>query len=106
MGSNLGLNIADKKSPDGEPFHVSLYDLNPEQVNGVLAANSSYSNLHGFGGKDKLKDFVASLKRPRKAIMLVPAGKPTDAVIEELAKLFQKPLGRVGLAFLPVGRRS
>ena len=29
-------------------------------------------------------------KRPRKAIMLVPAGKATDAVIEELAELFEK----------------
>mmetsp|Transcript_47209 Transcript_47209/g.110387 ORF Transcript_47209/g.110387 Transcript_47209/m.110387 type:complete len:663 (-) Transcript_47209:71-2059(-) len=89
MGSNLGLNIADK-THGGKPFEVSLYDLSNEQVQSVLSANSSYKNLHGFGGKEKLKDFVASLKRPRKAIMLVPAGKATDAVIEDLAALFQK----------------
>jgi len=89
MGSNLGLNIADK-SYNGQPFHVSLYDLNAEQVQSVLATNSSYSNLHGFGGQEKLKDFVGSLKAPRKAIILVPAGKATDAVIEDLAGLFEK----------------
>ncbi|CAE7519203.1 GND, partial [Symbiodinium pilosum] len=102
MGSNLGLNIADK-SHEGKRFEVSLYDLSVEQVQSVLSANSAYQNLHGFGGKDKLKDFVASLKRPRKvpchmelcaliqhqAIILVPAGAATDAVIEDLAALFQ-----------------
>mmetsp|Transcript_96842 Transcript_96842/g.172330 ORF Transcript_96842/g.172330 Transcript_96842/m.172330 type:complete len:656 (-) Transcript_96842:88-2055(-) len=89
MGSNLGLNIADK-SHNGVKFQVSLYDVSDDQVKGVLAANASYDNLHGFGGKDKLKDFVASLKRPRKAIILVPAGKITDDVIQDLAKLCQK----------------
>mmetsp|Transcript_84318 Transcript_84318/g.202134 ORF Transcript_84318/g.202134 Transcript_84318/m.202134 type:complete len:497 (+) Transcript_84318:1-1491(+) len=89
MGSNLGLNIADKFH-DGQPFQVSLYDLSQEQVQSVLAANAAYKNLHGFGGKHKLKDFVASLKRPRKAIILVPAGAATDAVIEDLAALFRK----------------
>ncbi|CAE7775779.1 lcfA [Symbiodinium sp. CCMP2456] len=89
MGSNLGLNIADKFH-DGQPFQVSLYDLSQEQVQSVLAANAAYKNLHGFGGKHKLKDFVASLKPPRKAIILVPAGAATDAVIEDLAALFRK----------------
>jgi len=89
MGSNLGLNIADKFH-DGQPFQVSLYDLSQEQVQSVLAANATYKNLHGFGGKHQLKDFVASLKRPRKAIILVPAGAATDAVIEDLAALFRK----------------
>ena len=32
---------------NGEKFHVSLYDLSAEQVQSVLAMNSSYSNLHG-----------------------------------------------------------
>jgi len=89
MGSNLGLNIADK-THNGEKYHVSLYDLSADQVAGVMKTNSSYDNLHGFGGKDKFKDFVASLKKPRKAIILVPAGKITDAVIQDLAKNMQK----------------
>lgn len=46
--------------------------------------------VRGFGGQEKLKDFVGSLKAPRKAIILVPAGKATDAVIEDLAGLFEK----------------
>eukprot|EP00930_Biecheleria_cincta_P069980 TRINITY_DN57649_c0_g1_i1.p1 TRINITY_DN57649_c0_g1~~TRINITY_DN57649_c0_g1_i1.p1 ORF type:complete len:680 (+),score=173.83 TRINITY_DN57649_c0_g1_i1:293-2041(+) len=89
MGSNLGLNIADK-SHDGKPFEVSLYDLSEDQVKSVLETNSSYKNLHGFGGKAKFKDFVMSLKKPRKAIILVPAGKITDDVIQDLAAVMQK----------------
>lgn len=89
MGSNLGLNIADKKTGDRN-YEVSLFDLSEEQIKGVLASNSTYTNLHGFGGKDKFKDFVASLKRPRKAIILVPAGKITDSVIQDLAAEMQK----------------
>eukprot|EP00929_Paragymnodinium_shiwhaense_P112639 TRINITY_DN80905_c0_g1_i1.p1 TRINITY_DN80905_c0_g1~~TRINITY_DN80905_c0_g1_i1.p1 ORF type:complete len:690 (-),score=208.27 TRINITY_DN80905_c0_g1_i1:323-2392(-) len=89
MGSNLALNIADKQH-DGKNFHVSLYDTNPDQVKSVLEMNSSYSNLHGYGGQDKLKNFLKSLRKPRKVIMLVPAGKITDAVIKDVSALMEK----------------
>jgi len=36
-----------------------------------------------------MKDFAASLKKPRKAVILVKAGGPTDAVINELAAVFE-----------------
>src|SRR4029453_19271275 len=34
-------------------------------------------------------DFVASLERPRRVVIMVKAGKPTDAVIEEFAPLLE-----------------
>ena len=40
-------------------------------------------------GTKTLEEFVASLARPRKAIILVQAGRPTDAVIDGLAALFE-----------------
>lgn len=81
MGSNLALNICDKG------FKVALYDVSKEQIVGVMTANEELykEKLSGFGGKETLKDFIKSLKQPRKIIMLVPAGKITDSVIQELA---------------------
>jgi len=89
MGSNLGLNIADKKDGD-RPFEVAMYDVSEEQVKKVMEQNSSYKNFHGFGGKDKLKEFIMALKKPRKVIMLVPAGKITDDVIADVSKHLTK----------------
>src|SRR5699024_12036690 len=44
---------------------------------------------HGEEGNfipsESIEDFVASLERPRKAIIMVQAGAATDAVIEQLA---------------------
>ena len=37
-----------------------------------------------------MEEFVRALKRPRKAMMMVKAGKPVDAVIGELAPLLEK----------------
>jgi len=90
MGSNLALNIADKTGKDGKNYDVSLYDVNGEQVDKVLAQNSTYSNLHGFHGAPELKDFLFALKKPRKVIILVPAGPITDSVIGQLSELLEK----------------
>jgi len=88
MGSNLALNIADKSNGESN-YIVALYDLSAVQVQGVLEANAAYKNLHGFGGKERLPDFAQALKKPRKVIMLVPAGKITDAVIQDLVGVLE-----------------
>ena len=41
-------------------------------------------------GFEQLEDFVVSLKRPRKIIILVQAGRATDAVIDALIPLLDK----------------
>ena len=50
-------------------------------------------NEHGSEGafvpSKTVEEFVASLKRPRTAIIMVKAGAPTDAVIEELANAME-----------------
>src|SRR3954462_2425905 len=43
-----------------------------------------------FIASESLEDFVASLARPRKVIMMVKAGPGTDAVIDELVPLLEE----------------
>lgn len=81
MGRNLALNIADKK------FQVAVYNRTTSTTDQFLAENSSYKNLVGC---NTLEDFKKALKVPRRAIILVQAGAATDAVIEELCKVFER----------------
>ncbi len=37
-----------------------------------------------------VKEFVDSLEKPRRILMMVKAGKPTDALIDELLPLLDK----------------
>jgi len=43
----------------------------------------------GAVGAPSLDDFASKLTRPRAAWVMVPAGGPTEATVEELAKLFE-----------------
>ena len=72
MGRNLLLNIADHNRS------VSGYDLGQDKVD-LLASESQGHPTMGF---TDAAAFAKSLKRPRCITMLVPAGKPVDAVIE------------------------
>jgi 6-phosphogluconate dehydrogenase len=81
MGQNLALNIAD------HGFRISVYNRTTETMEKFVAENPDTPG--GLAGFAKLEDFVASLKRPRKMIILVKAGKPTDAVIDSLVPLLE-----------------
>lgn len=79
MGRNLVLNMAD------HGIAVSGYDRNPDQQKRLLEE-----------GKDKpvqaaasMAEFVNTLEIPRRIMMLVPAGKIVDAVIDEISPLLQ-----------------
>jgi len=78
MGSALSLNLADNN------FRVSVYNRNEGDETGTvelfLSKNQSYKNLSGF---TELSDFVASLKRPRK-IMIMVSASALDSVIDQL----------------------
>jgi 6-phosphogluconate dehydrogenase len=76
MGQNLALNIAD------HGFHISVYNRTTETMEKFVAAHRDTPG--GLDGQKTVKDFVASLKRPRKIVILVKAGSPTDAVIQSL----------------------
>jgi 6-phosphogluconate dehydrogenase len=79
MGQNLALNIAD------HGFKISVYNRTTAKMESFVAANPDTPG--GLVGCESLEGFVASLKRPRKIIILVQAGWATDKVIEGLVPL-------------------
>jgi 6-phosphogluconate dehydrogenase len=80
MGSNLARNLASR-----EGNTVAVYNRThartEELVNGHPEA--------GFITAASIDEFVASLARPRTAIIMVQAGAGTDAVIDQLAERFE-----------------
>src|SRR3546814_529342 len=74
MGRNLLLNMAD------HGYAVSGYDSDPKQV-AQLEEEGKVSKVKGFSS---LKEFVNNLKSPRIIMLLVPAGKIVDEVIQEV----------------------
>lgn len=82
MGQNLALNIAD------HGFKISVYNRTTSKMVEFLTKNPNTPG--GIVGQEELADFVASLKKPRKIIILVQAGKATDAVIDGLVPLLEK----------------
>ncbi|KQT18492.1 6-phosphogluconate dehydrogenase [Chryseobacterium sp. Leaf404] len=75
MGRNLLYNIADNG------FSVAGFDLDQEKV--VELRNGIASGTRVIGSVS-LEEFVANLDSPRKIILMVPAGKPVDAVLESI----------------------
>ena len=82
MGQNLALNIAD------HGFQISVYNRTTEKTDKFVADNPNTPG--GLVGTKTLQDFVASLAKPRKMIILVQAGKATDAVIDGLVPLLEQ----------------
>lgn len=76
MGQNLVLNMAD------HGFHVAVYNRTASVTDEFLRANPATPG--GLTGCQTLGEFVAALKAPRIAVLLVPAGKPVDAVTDQL----------------------
>jgi len=79
MGQNLALNIAD------HGFQISVFNRTASKTDAFVSANSSTPG--GLVGAQTLEEFVGSLKSPRKIVILVQAGKATDAVIDGLVPL-------------------
>ena len=82
MGQNLALNIAD------HGFKISVYNRTTSKMEAFVAENPDTPG--GLEGFKTLETFVASLKRPRKIVILVQAGGATDKVIEGLVPLLEK----------------
>jgi 6-phosphogluconate dehydrogenase len=82
MGQNLALNIAD------HGFRISVYNRTTDTMEKFVAANPDTPG--GLVGQKTVEEFVKSLKRPRKIIILVKAGGPTDAVINGLLPFLDK----------------
>ena len=81
MGSNLARNLASR-----EGNRVAIYNRSVEKTN-QLTADHPEAN---FIASESIDDFVASLAKPRTAIIMVQAGAGTDAVISQLTERFEK----------------
>ncbi len=81
MGQNLALNIAD------HGFRISVFNRTTEKTLKFVRDNPSTPG--GLVATSTLAEFVASLRRPRKLVILVQAGQATDAVIDGLVPLLE-----------------
>ncbi|MEO5741446.1 MAG: NADP-dependent phosphogluconate dehydrogenase [Vicinamibacterales bacterium] len=75
MGANLARNIASRGFP------VAGYDLDAAKTQSFVAGQPSSS---GIGSADAPDRLMAVLERPRRVLMMVPAGAPVDSVIAHL----------------------
>ncbi|NJK98648.1 MAG: decarboxylating NADP(+)-dependent phosphogluconate dehydrogenase [Bacteroidales bacterium] len=75
MGENLILNMESKG------FHVTAYNRTVDKVENFVNGRAKNKNIYGA---KSLEDFISSLKRPRKVMLMVKAGKPVDDFIESL----------------------
>src|SRR5438067_1359467 len=78
MGRNLARNLA------RHGHTVALHNRTYTRTESLVAQHGDEGE---FVPSESLADFVASLKKPRAVIIMVKAGQPTDAVIDELAPL-------------------
>jgi 6-phosphogluconate dehydrogenase len=76
MGKNLALNMAD------HGYRVAVYNRTTAVMEKFVAGHGNTPG--GLVGAAALPDFVAALKQPRKILILVKAGAPVDAVVEQL----------------------
>ncbi len=80
MGSNLARNFA------RNGFVTAVHNRSSARTQALLDAHGTEGT---FVGSESAADFVASLAIPRKIVIMVKAGEPTDAVINELAALLE-----------------
>jgi 6-phosphogluconate dehydrogenase len=77
MGQNLVLNM------ERNGYAVAVHNRTARTTHDFTAVHSG-KNLFG---RDTLEAFVAALERPRKVMIMVKAGAPVDAVIDQLIPL-------------------
>jgi 6-phosphogluconate dehydrogenase len=83
MGENLALNMAD------HGYRVAVYNRTTAVMEKFVAGHRDTPG--GLVGAAALADFVAALKKPRKILILVKAGAPVDAVVEQLLGVGVEP---------------
>ena len=81
MGENLVLNMESKG------FTVSVFNRTVSKVDNFLEGRGKGKNIFGA---HSLEELVASLKSPRKVMMMVKAGSAVDDMIDKLVPLLDK----------------
>src|SRR6266404_9339263 len=77
MGENLALNIA------RNGFPIAVFNRDTSKVDKFLGRAEGKQVIGAYS----IQDFVNSLEKPRKIILLVKAGGPVDAVLAQLKPL-------------------
>ncbi|MGK8360186.1 NADP-dependent phosphogluconate dehydrogenase [Corynebacterium amycolatum] len=80
MGSNIARNFAHKGHT------VAVYNRSPEKTRTLI---TEHGDEGSFIPSETIEEFVASLERPRRALIMVQAGAATDAVIDQLADVME-----------------
>ncbi|SEG82067.1 6-phosphogluconate dehydrogenase (decarboxylating) [Actinacidiphila yanglinensis] len=81
MGSNLARNFA------RHGYTVALHNRTTARTTALVDAHGDEGS---FVATETPEEFVAALKRPRRLLVMVKAGDPTDAVIREFAPLLEE----------------
>ncbi|MEB3882067.1 decarboxylating NADP(+)-dependent phosphogluconate dehydrogenase [Lyngbya sp. CCY1209] len=81
MGENLALNV------ERNGFPVAVYNRTSSKTDEFMQKRAIDKNVKPAY---TLEEFVQSLERPRRILVMVKAGKPVDAVIDQLKPLLDK----------------
>jgi len=81
MGSSLALNM------ESNGFTVSVHNRTAPQIDNLVNNRSTLNNIYGF---ENLSEFVDSIKKPRKIMLMVVAGSVVDDYIQKLIPLLDQ----------------
>ncbi|WP_240135679.1 NADP-dependent phosphogluconate dehydrogenase [Streptomyces sp. MUM 178J] len=81
MGRNLARNFA------RNGFTVAVHNRTAARTRALV---DEFGDEGSFVPVESAREFVAALERPRRLVIMVKAGEPTDAVIQEFAPLLEE----------------
>lgn len=80
MGENLALNV------ERNGFPIAVYNRTPEKTEAFMSVRAQGKQVKATYS---LEELVKSLERPRRILVMVKAGAPVDAVIDQLKPLLE-----------------
>ncbi len=80
MGRNLALNV------ESRGYTVAIFNRHRSKTDDVMSKHSDKKLIPSYS----IQDFVKSINKPRRIMLMVKAGAGTDAVIDELIPLLDK----------------
>jgi 6-phosphogluconate dehydrogenase len=81
MGENLALNV------ESRGFPIAVYNRSANKTEEFMATRAQSKDVKAAYS---LEEFVQTLERPRKILVMVKAGAPVDAVIQQLKPLLDE----------------
>jgi 6-phosphogluconate dehydrogenase len=81
MGENLALNV------ERNGFPIAVYNRTKAKTDNFMTTRAQGKNVKATYS---IEEFCAALETPRKILIMVQAGKPVDAVIQELKPFLSK----------------